>query len=76
MIETTFDVPSMSCGSCVHHVGEALGDIDGVEHVDVRLSERRVRVRHDPGTAPIDRLLEALAAAGYDATQAVSPSSW
>lgn len=69
MIETTSDVPSMSCRSCVHHVGKALGELDGVDAVDVRLSEHRVHVRHDAGKAPVAQLIEALADAGYEATE-------
>lgn len=65
--ETLLAVEGMTCHSCVAHVTRALRDVDGVTHVDVRLAEGRVRVRH---TAAVPHLVEALAEAGYPATPA------
>lgn len=67
--ETVLNVQGMSCASCVRHVDVALKEVDGVSKVDVRLSEGKVLVRHDPAT-PLSSLLEALAEAGYDAAAA------
>lgn len=66
--ETILDVTGMTCRSCVGHVNDALREIGGVSEVDVRLREGKVLVRHDADTAPVPRLIEALAEAGYDAT--------
>lgn len=68
--ETLLDVQGMTCGSCVRHVRSALLQVDGVEAVDVKMSEGKVRVRHDADDAPVPRLVEALAEAGYPATPA------
>ncbi|MDP2305047.1 MAG: heavy metal-associated domain-containing protein [Pseudomonadota bacterium] len=68
--DTLLAVEGMTCHSCVSHVKKALLEVDGVEKVDVRFSERRVRVRHDADAAPIRQLVEALAEAGYPATPA------
>ncbi|MFZ5477857.1 MAG: heavy-metal-associated domain-containing protein [Myxococcota bacterium] len=68
--ETLLDVQGMTCGSCVRHVRSALLVLDGVEAVDVKLTEGRVRVRHDADDAPVARLVEALAEAGYPANRA------
>ena len=69
--KTLLDVQGMSCASCVHHVGTALKDVDGVSSVDVRLREGKVLVQHDPSTA-IESLVAALAEAGYDASPAAA----
>lgn len=67
--ETLLDVQGMSCGSCVHHVGVALKELDGVSKVDVRLSQGKVLVRHELTTS-VDSLVQALAEAGYDSRPA------
>ncbi len=69
--QTLLDVQGMSCASCVHHVGTALKEVDGVSNVDVRLREGKVLVRHDAGT-PVESLVAALADAGYDASPAAA----
>jgi copper chaperone CopZ len=68
--DTLLAVEGMTCRSCVSHVKKALLEIDGVENVDVRFSEGKVRVLHDAGAAPVPQLVEALAEAGYPATPA------
>ncbi len=67
--ETLLDVQGMSCASCVHHVGVALKELDGVSNVDVRLKEGKVLVRHEPATS-VDSLIQALADAGYESRPA------
>ena len=67
--DTLLAVEGMTCHSCVSHVKKALMDVDGVEEVDVRFSEKKVRVRHDGGAA-VPQLVEALAEAGYPASPA------
>ena len=68
--DTLLAVEGMTCHSCVSHVKKALMEVDGVDTVDVRFSERKVHVRHDAGAAPVPQLVEALAEAGYPATAA------
>ena len=69
--KTLLDVRGMSCASCVHHVGTALKDVDGVSSVDVRLREGKVLVQHAAETS-IENLVAALADAGYDASPAAA----
>ncbi|MDP2313042.1 MAG: heavy metal-associated domain-containing protein [Pseudomonadota bacterium] len=72
--DTLLAVEGMTCHSCVSHVRRALMGVDGVETVDVRLSEGKVRVTHAAAAAPapelVQELVEALAEAGYAATPA------
>jgi copper chaperone len=72
------EVQGMSCDSCVNHVTQALKPVSGVDDVAVDLQSGRVRVS---GTfdAGVERLVSALADAGYPAkpanTSASKPSS-
>ncbi|MGK4008527.1 heavy metal-associated domain-containing protein [Sorangium sp. So ce1036] len=66
MNETLLEVGGMSCPSCVRHIDSALRALDGVERVEVRLREGTVVVQHEPASAPVDALVEAVRGAGYD----------
>lgn len=65
--QTTLNVQGMSCPSCVRHIREALGDVEGVTAVDVRLRDGMVVVRHEGERASAAALVGALAEAGYEA---------
>ncbi|WP_437576654.1 heavy-metal-associated domain-containing protein [Sorangium sp. So ce887] len=66
MKETLLQVGGMSCPSCIRHIDSALRELDGVAEVDVRLREGTVVVQHDPASASVDALVEAVRGAGYD----------
>jgi copper chaperone len=64
--EKTYTVPGMSCQHCVGAVSEEVGQVEGVESVDVALETKQVTVR---GRDLDDRALRAaIAEAGYEAT--------
>jgi copper chaperone len=65
---TILNVHGMSCGACVRHIDRALNQLQGVQHVEVRLSEGTARVQHDAEQVSVAKLVAALAAAGYGAT--------
>ena len=64
MSETTWTVAGMTCGHCVASVTEEIGEIDGVEHVDVVLATGVLTVT---SRAALDRATveAAVAEAGY-----------
>lgn len=66
--ETLIAVSGMTCTSCVRHVEKALREIAGVEGVEVRFQEGKVRVTHDSVSAPTTALIEALGEAGYESS--------
>ncbi|MFY0535650.1 heavy-metal-associated domain-containing protein [Nannocystis pusilla] len=70
--ETILDVLGMSCQSCVRHIHAALGELDGVTEVEVRLSEGEVLVRHDQDRATVNHLIAALREAGYESSLAAA----
>ena len=63
MADATFEVPEMSCGHCVSAIDDAVGDVDGVESVNVDLASKRVDVE---GAAEEDAVRRAIEAAGYE----------
>lgn len=65
--ETLLDVRGMNCGSCVRHISKALDALDGVEEVHPSLSDKTVRVRHDPARVSVEQIAATLAAHGYPA---------
>ena len=65
MSETsTYTVVGMTCGHCVSSVSEEVGEIAGVENVDVDLDSGRVTVTSE---APLDEAVvkAAVEEAGY-----------
>lgn len=64
-------IEGMSCNNCVRHVTEALKKVGGVEKVEVSLQEGRAAVI---GTAPAEKLIEAVQEEGYTATLSGDPS--
>jgi copper chaperone len=70
--ETVFEVQGLSCPSCVRHINAALGSLDGVGNVEVRLRDGRVVVQHDPSVVDANKLAAALSEAGYESALAVA----
>ena len=64
--ETLLPVSGMTCPSCVRHVESALREVEGVSHVEVRLKEGNVLVKHDVGATPRAALVTAIVGAGYE----------
>jgi copper ion binding protein len=65
MAESTYTVKGMTCGHCVSSVTEEVGQIDGVQSVDVDLPTGKVTVTSE---APVseDAVRAAVTEAGYE----------
>ena len=59
-------VSGMSCAGCVSSVEKALAAVDGVTLANVNFAEHTAMVE---GDVRVEALLEAVRAAGYDATE-------
>ena len=59
-------IDSMNCGHCVARVGRALAALEGVRVGDVRIGS--ARLEFEPARVTVDRIIGALAEAGYAAT--------
>ena len=64
-ITTTLTVTGMTCGGCVRHVTHAIGEVDGVQAVDVQLQGGIVTLTSDPDV-DIAAVRAALSDAGYE----------
>jgi Cu2+-exporting ATPase len=62
--QSDISVPTIHCGACIRTIETALARLEGVEHVRVNLSTKRVAVRWLGSSPP---LLETLHALGYEA---------
>jgi copper chaperone CopZ len=66
MSETlTYTVPKVHCGHCAMTIKEEVGELEGVEDVDVDVDSKRVAVRGDNVTDDVVR--KVLAEVGYPA---------
>jgi copper ion binding protein len=65
-----FAVEGMSCEGCVGTVKTALGELEGVESVDVSLEEKQAVVVGSPGKVSQQAVVAAIEAAGYKAQPA------
>ena len=63
MTTRTYGVPGISCGHCKAAIETAVGEVSGVEAVDVDVDAKTVRVE---GDAPDDTIRAAIDEAGYD----------
>ena len=59
------DVQGMSCASCAATVGDAVESLDGVATATVNAATDEATVEYDPETVSLDRIVDAVAAAGY-----------
>lgn len=67
MTQTTIDVDGMTCGNCVQHVSEELGELDGVSAVDVDLNAGGISAVTVTSSSPLseESVREAVDEAGY-----------
>ena len=63
----------MSCASCVVNIESVLGELPGVDRVDVTFGTERATVEYDPSRISPAELQSAVADAGYLAGPARSP---
>lgn len=66
MERSVLNVEGMSCSHCVNAVTKAVGDLDGVVNVDVKLEEKTVTVEYDAGKVSLGSIKEAIEEEGYD----------
>ena len=69
MTNTTLHIKGMHCASCVNHVEKRLKAVEGVTDAAVNLATEEAAVTCDDST-PMDKLLDAVKAAGYEAVPA------
>jgi copper chaperone len=65
MTEKTFSVPDIHCGGCVTSIEGAIGGIDGIRFVKVKLDEHTVSVDFDESAVQIDVIVNTIEDQGY-----------
>ena len=69
LTQTILDIKGMHCTGCANNVEKFLNDVAGVTEATVNFATEQAAVRHDLVLAPVERLIVAVRAAGYDAVQ-------
>ncbi|MEW6280605.1 MAG: cation transporter [Candidatus Eremiobacterota bacterium] len=64
-MQTSLNLPDLSCGHCEKAVTEALAELPGVTSVKVSLAEKRVQVEYDDARVSLDRIADTLREEGY-----------
>lgn len=66
MEKVTLSVKGMSCGHCVKSVEGSVGELNGVQHVEINLSEAKVTVEFDQNKVSLESIKEAIDDQGYE----------
>ncbi|PAE15144.1 copper-binding protein [Virgibacillus sp. 7505] len=65
-MEMTLQVNGMTCGHCEKAVKGALGELEGIQGVDVDLASGKVDVVYDDTLVTKDDMKEAIEEQGYE----------
>ena len=60
-------VTGMTCAACAARIERSLNKADGVEEASVNLATERATVRFNPDVTGVERIVETIRDAGYDA---------
>ena len=63
--KTIYQVKGMHCKSCEMLIKDGVGELDGVEKVDVSLAKNTVTVEYDASIITTKKLVDAIEAEGY-----------
>ncbi|MBD8069274.1 copper chaperone CopZ [Bacillus sp. PS06] len=66
MKTVTLNVQGMSCGHCVKAVEGSVGQLEGVNEVNVKLDEALVEVAFNESKVSLDKIKETIEDQGYD----------
>jgi len=68
-------VSGMTCASCVEKIEKAIGQLDGVSRVVVKLSTGMARVEHDPSLALLAEIKRTIRELGYGVEELVGATA-
>lgn len=66
MQQVTLNVQGMSCGHCVKAVEGSVGELAGVNEVNVNLADAQVAVSFDEAAVTVEQIKETIEEQGYD----------
>ncbi len=65
MESTTLVAPDISCEHCQHAIEGALGNVEGVNAVNVDIPTKSVHINYDPQKVTLGKIEEVLDDTGY-----------
>ena len=65
MTETTLQVPEVHCDHCKTSLEGAVGALQGVENVDVTISDATLSVKYDDSAVQLDEIKQTIEEQGY-----------
>lgn len=68
MTNRTITVPDIHCDHCASSIEGAVGAIDGVDKVEVHITERTVDVAYDEAAVDLVAIVSAIEGQGYEVT--------
>ena len=66
MTSRTLDVPDISCDHCKVSIEGAVGEVDGVDTVDVAIEARTVAINYDGSDGTFASVVAAIEEQGYE----------
>ena len=69
MNATTLSVPGISCEHCKATIEQTLGELPGVDTVQVDISARTVDLSFDEATVGLDQIIETMEEVGYEVSR-------
>lgn len=66
MKNITLNVQGMSCGHCVNAIESNVGQLEGVNGVNVKLDDAQVEVTFNESQVSLDQIKETIEDQGYD----------
>ena len=65
-MQSTLNVPNISCGHCKESIEGAVSMVDGVDQVEVAIPDRSVDVAYDGKEITFNRIVAAIEGQGYE----------
>lgn len=66
MTARTLSVPGISCDHCKMSIEQAVGELPGVDVVEVDISARTVDLSFDEAAVALDQIIDAIEEVGYE----------
>lgn len=66
MTTTTLNVPDISCGHCKSSIEGAVGELSGVDKVEVHIDAKTVELSFDDNALSMEAIVEAIEGQGYE----------
>lgn len=66
MTARTISVPGISCDHCKMSIEQAVGELPGVDAVEVDISTRTVDLSFDEAAVGLDQIIDAIEEVGYE----------